>query len=244
MAGVTSTLMAAGSLGLTASQMVQANKDKQKAENAAKLAATAIKGASQQNAFEALQAPDIASYAQQANLQAQAQSVQALQGMGPEGAAMIANIGQGARSSNLQAAQSQAQINYQRDTAQAQAGQQINRDKYFTEIGLEKSRLEGAQLDAASADAAKNQAISGMFGAAGQIAGGLGEAIPLYGKQKSGGTASASALGASALGAIGAPQQQVGQQNQGGPQGFGTPVQNAPQGFDWMWNPGTVQGNI
>ena len=104
MAAVTSTLIAAGSLGLTASQMVKANKDKQDAEQAASLAAASIQSAKQQNAFKALQAPDIASLAQQANLQSQAQSVQALRDMGPEGAAMIANVNQGTRMANLQAA--------------------------------------------------------------------------------------------------------------------------------------------
>ena len=179
MAAVTSTLMAVGGLGLSASQMVQANKDRQAASTAAKQAASTIKGTRQANAFQALQAPDVASLAQQANLQSQAQSVQALQEMGPEGAAMIANVGQGARAANLQAAQNQAGINYQRDTAQAQAQQGINRDQYLTETNLAMSQLQGAQQADVNAQAQKNAAITGIFGSLGQISTGLGEAAPL-----------------------------------------------------------------
>ncbi len=180
MAAVTSTLLAAGSLGLSASQMVKANKDEQKAQAASKLAASTIRNTRQQNAFQALQAPDVASLAQQANLQSQAQTVQALQDMGPEGAAMIASVGQGARASNLQAAQSQAGVNYQRDVAQAQAQQGINREQYAANINLEMSQLQGAGQAQMNAQASRNAAISGMFGAAGQIATGIGEAAPLY----------------------------------------------------------------
>ena len=128
MAAVTSTIVAIGGLALSAGQMVKANKDGQIADEAAKLAAASIKNTTQENAFEALQAPDVKSLAEQANLQAQANTVNALQDMGPEGAAQVVNAGQAARQGNLQAAQAQAEtglvadqisnfINYKNPTA-------------------------------------------------------------------------------------------------------------------------------
>ncbi len=186
MAAVTSTIMAAGGLALSAKQMVDANKNKQSADQAAKIAAATIKGTKQANAFQALQAPDVASLAEQTAKQTQAQSVQALQEMGPEGAAQIANIDQNARAAGLQAAQAQGQVNFQRDAMQAQAQQGINEQQYATETALATSQLEGAQAESRGATAAKNQAIAGMFGAAGQAITGIGQAAPLYRKQKQG----------------------------------------------------------
>jgi len=184
MAAATSAIIALGGLGLSAGQMVKANKDKQKAAAAATAAAGAIANNKQKNPFESLQAPDVASLAQQANLQTQAQSVRAVQGMGAEGAGAIGQIGLSARSSNLQASEAQAKINYQRDAAQAQAQQEIDAQQYTTETGLELSRLQGAQQEMISADAKRSAAISGMFGAAGQAVTGIGDAAPLYRKQK------------------------------------------------------------
>lgn len=184
MAAVTSTIMAVGGLALSAGQMVKANKDKQAAQSAAALAASTIKNTTQQNSFKALQAPDVSSLSEQSNLQSQAQTVQALQDMGPAGAAQIANVGQGTRMANLEAAQAQGQVNFQRDAMQAQAQQEINRDQYLTETNLEMARLEGAQNMEQQADINRNAAITGMFGAAGGIATGLGDAIPLYREKK------------------------------------------------------------
>lgn len=182
MAAVTSTVLAVGGLGLSAAQAVKANKDKAQADAAVAKATAAIKATTQQNAFQSLQAPDVKSLMEQANLQSQAQSVQALQEMGPEGAAQIANVEQAARMSNLQAAQTQGQVNYQRDLAEAGAQQRINEQQYLTDIRVEQMKRQDAQAEAAQAEARRNAAIQGMFGAAGDIVTGLGEAIPLYGK--------------------------------------------------------------
>jgi len=221
MAAVTSTILAAGGLGLSAAQMVNANKKNQQAQDAKKLAATTLKGTKQANAFKSLQSPDISSYSRQANLQSQAQSVQALQEMGPEGAAMIANIDQGARASNLQTAERQAGMDYQRDAAQAQAQQGINRDQYITDTNLSMTQLEGAQQEEINAQMQKQAAISGIFGSLGQMATGLGDAVPLYREKKAnaGPVNGGSVTGSTA-------------------NNFNSPVQNQPQGFDWMWNNG------
>jgi len=186
MAAITSTIMAAGGLALSAAQMVKANKDQKAAQSAANLAAATIKSTKQQNAFKAMQAPDVASLAQQSNLQSQAQSVQALQEMGPEGAAMIAGIDMNARQGNLEAASQQGQVNFQRDQMQAQAQQNVNRDKYLTDTNMEMQRLQGAQQEDVNAQANKNAAITGMFTGLGGIASGLGEAMPLYMEKKNG----------------------------------------------------------
>lgn len=180
MPAVTSTIVAVGGLALSAGQMLKANKDKKNADEAAKRAADSIKNATQENAFEALQAPDVKSLAEQANLQAQANTVNALQDMGPEGAAQIPITEQAARQANLQAAQAQAETNFKRDSYEANAQQGINSQQYKTEMDMEKSRLEGAQSASAAAEANKNAAIAGMFGSAGQAVTAGGDALSDY----------------------------------------------------------------
>lgn len=180
MPAVTSTIVAVGGLALSAGQMVKANKDKEKADSAAKLAAASIKNATQENAFEALQAPDVKSLAEQANLREQANTLSALRDMGTEGAAQVVKVGEAARQGNLQAAQAQAETNFKRDTYEANAQQGINSQQYKTEMDMEKSRLEGAQSASAAAEANKNAAIAGMFGAAGQAVTAGGNALSVY----------------------------------------------------------------
>jgi len=180
MAAVTSTILALGGLGLSAAQAVKANKDKQAASSAANLAAATIKNTTQQNAFKALQAPDIKSLAEQQSIQTQATQTQALQEMGGAGAAMITGAGTAARETGLQAAQAQGQVNFQRDAMEAQAGQAINAQQYKTETELEMARLQGAQNASLDADTAKNAAITGMFGSAGQAVDAVGNAISDY----------------------------------------------------------------
>lgn len=180
MPAITSTIVAVGGLALSAGQMVKANKDKQQADSAAKLAAATIKNTTQENAFEALQAPDVKSLAEQSNLQAQANTVNALQDMGPEGAAQIVKTDEAAREANLQAAEDQAKIIYQRDLSEASAQQGINSQQYQTEMAMEQSRLEGAQAASAQAEMNKNAAIAGMFGSAGQAVTAGGNAISDY----------------------------------------------------------------
>ena len=185
MPAITSTIVAVGGLALSAGQMVKATKDKEKADSAAKLAAASIKNATQENAFEALQAPDVKSYAEQSNLQVQANTVDALKDMGTEGAAQVVKVEETARQGNLQAAELQAETNFKRDTYEANAQQGINSQQYKTEMDMEKSRLEGAQSASAAAEANKNAAIAGMFGAAGQAVTAGGDAIKDYNTNKS-----------------------------------------------------------
>ena len=180
MPAITSTIVAVGGLALSAGQMVKANKDGQRADEAAKLAAASIKNTTQENAFEALQAPDVKSYAEQSNLQVQANTVDALKDMGTEGAAQVVKVEETARQGNLQAAELQAETNFKRDTYEANAQQGINSQQYKTEMDMEKSRLEGAQSASAAAEANKNAAIAGMFGAAGNAVTAGGNALSDY----------------------------------------------------------------
>jgi hypothetical protein len=182
MAAITSTVLAVGGLGLSAAQAVKANKDKQSAVAAAAKAAAAVKAVDQQNAFKSLQAPDVKSMMEQRNLQSQALTVGALQEMGTEGAAQIANVYGETRESNLEATETQSKLNYQRDLAEAGAQQRINEQQAATERNLELMRLEGAQGAVAQAEANRNAAIQGMFGATSGIVEGLGKAVSLYGK--------------------------------------------------------------
>ena len=180
MAAVTSTILALGGLGLSAAQMVKANKDKEAAESAAKLAMATIKNNYQQNAFKALHAPDIKSLAEQQSVQTQAMQTQAFQEMGGAGAAMVTAAGTAARESGLKASQAQGELNFKRDAMQAQQQSNINAQKYQAETNLEMANLEGAQVAARDAEESKNAAFEGMFGSLSLGIDSAGDAISDY----------------------------------------------------------------
>lgn len=149
---------------------IQGNQKAKAASNAASSYANQLKNLKEQNPYAAVQATDIMSLAADRNAQAQSQSVDALQGMGSEGAGQVTALNNAVQKSNLQAAQDQAMLNFQRDSAEAEAGLKISEREVNRQGNLLASQLEGAQLAAAAGETQKNEGIQGVFsGAAGAI---------------------------------------------------------------------------
>lgn len=149
---------------------IQGNQKVKAASNAASSYANQLKNLKEQNPYAAIQATDIMSLAADRNAQAQSQSVDALQGMGSEGAGQVTALNNAVQKSNLQAAQDQAMLNFQRDSAEAEAGLKISERAFNKDSDLLKSQITGAQTAAAAGETQKNEGIQGVFsGAAGAI---------------------------------------------------------------------------
>lgn len=137
----------------------------QKAKQADKSAtqfANQLMNIKEQNALKALQVPDLASLNLDRTAQQSATATEALQGMGPEGAAQIANLNKGVLEQQAQTANDQAQLVYNRDAAQAEAQQGINTRDALRKESVLTSKLEGAQAEAANR---RGQGASGVEGA-------------------------------------------------------------------------------
>jgi len=184
MAAITSAIVATAGLGLSAAQAVKKSQDQKQADQAAAKAKQQMRGIKEQNAYASLQSPDI--YKLQAEQQARTteSTINALQSMGAEGAALVTGVAEGAREADLQTAQQQAMMDYRTDATIAQGEQGINQRQAAREQALAQSELTGAQMASADAEAAKNQAISAAFSSGADLIGGLGEAIPLYGAKR------------------------------------------------------------
>lgn len=128
-----------------------------------------LEGLRETNLMAGYQAQDLSSLSRQQTAQQTSQATQAVQGMGPEGAAQIANIYQAGRQAEAQTAKEQAALNQEVDLAKRQAAQGVQYRNLEAQRGLLGSRLEGAQ---AAASDKYNAGISGIEG----IIGGLGMA--------------------------------------------------------------------
>lgn len=179
MAAVTGVITAVAGLGMAAYKMYDANEKQQDADAAAKQAAQNIRNIKETNEFDALQAPDMSRLAQEQNAANAANSVAALQGMGPEGAAQIAKVEQVARENNLETAEAQAKINYQRDFGAATNAAGIEQRRAEREGDIEKMALTGAQIASSDAAAQKQAAIGEMVQSGGNLATGIGNATSL-----------------------------------------------------------------
>lgn len=179
MAAITGVITAVAGLGLTAYQMYQSSEDQKAAESASKQAAQQLKSIKETNPYSAVQAPDVSALAFQQNAAMQASTVEALQGMGAEGAAQIAQVDQIARANALQASESQASINYQRDIEEAKAGADIEMRRAMREGDIASMELSGAQLAAAEAKAKKQAGAANLVTGVGNLATGIGTATSL-----------------------------------------------------------------
>lgn len=141
------------------------------ADKAAEAFGNKLQGMMEVNKMAALQAPDLASLSRQQTAQQTAGATQAIQGMGAEGAAQIANIYQAGREAEAQTAQQQAQINLDVESTKAQAAQNIEYRNLERQRELEAMRLQGAQQKAAEKRMAGQQAIGGLIGGLGMAAG-------------------------------------------------------------------------
>jgi len=158
--------------GISAIQNFQQAKQAQKAAEAF---GNKLQGMMEVNKMAALQAPDLAALSRQQTAQQTASATQAIQGMGTEAAAQIANVYQAGREAEAQTAQQQAMVNLDVESAKAQAAQNIEYRNIERQRELETARLEGAQADLAqrrkNTQDLLGQTIGGLGMAAGDIAG-------------------------------------------------------------------------
>lgn len=183
MAAVTSTLVALGGVGLSAAQAIKANKDMKKASSQYGMAMNQMKQIKETNQFKGVQVPRLGfELAQQGQDQQTQQAIAALQGTGAEG--IIGGIGQLVGAGNeayLQQAAQANQTQFQRDMAQAEAGQGIEARRSEREYNIGAQEAMDANMRRAQSESNRNAAIGSAFTSLGAAAGGIDKMIGLYG---------------------------------------------------------------
>ena len=182
MAAVTSTLVALGGVGLSAAQAIKANKDMKKAASQYDLANKNLKAIKEVNQFKGVQVPRLGfELAQQGQDQQTQQAIAALQGTGAEG--IIGGIGQLVGAGNeayLQQAAQANQTQFQRDMAQAEAGQGIEARRGEREYNIGINEAMDASIRRSEAESNRNAAIGSAFSALGTAATNIDGMIGLY----------------------------------------------------------------
>jgi len=179
------TIMAIASGVMSGAQAINNFQKAKKAEKQAMVLGNQMNAMKIKDVYGSLQAPDIAQAAYDQTARAAAQATQSLQGMGPEGAAQIANLNQSVNQANLDAAQAQAQANFERDQLVAQGRNQNAQYEYANKMAGIQSRLEGAQGAATAGREAGMQAIAGgIEGIGAGLAYDYGNADKVWGKEK------------------------------------------------------------
>lgn len=145
--------------GISAIENFQQAKQAQKAAN---MFGQQLQGIKETNTLLGLKTPDISGLQSQQTAAQTAQATQALQGMGPEGAAQVANVYQAGLQQNAENMQRQAEANFQTDLAKRQNEQQVQFRNVAAQRDLATARLEGAQQAAADK---YNAGIAGVTGA-------------------------------------------------------------------------------
>jgi hypothetical protein len=180
--GMISAGVALAGVGMSAAQAVKADKEKKKAQAAATAAANAFKNIKETNAYSGIQVPtlgyDLAS--QRMNQQAMA-GLGSLQGAGAEG--VLGGVGQLQEATNaaqLDIAAQQNDAQYNRDLAEAGAQMGIEERRQEREMNLYDAQLTGSQNAAATAQANKNAAITGMVEGSLGALGSVADATSLY----------------------------------------------------------------
>lgn len=173
--------MGALGLGTSLAQTLKANKQAKSAEAAAKQYAQDYKNIEEVNYMAALQAPDISKMQQEEAARATQMSIQAMQDMGPEGAAQVGNIVEAQRQANLKTAQQQGILEQQVQQQVLGTQQQLEGKRAAREESVALMGLQGAQMAGLQAQEQKTAGIEGMFGGAGLMIGGVDQAIGLYG---------------------------------------------------------------
>jgi hypothetical protein len=142
------------------------------AEKAAQGYASKLMNISESNKMASLQTPDLSSLGYQQTQRQMADATQALQGMGPEGAASVANLTQAGIQQQAETTQQQAEANFKRDEKVLTAAGDIERRRVEREAEMLKSQLTGAQMARADAQSAMASNIQGAFGS---LSAGLGD---------------------------------------------------------------------
>ena len=162
-----------GGLSAVASaiSIIQNNQGLQKAQKAANMWGQQLQGIKETNVFTGLKSADISGLQAQQTAAQTAQATQAIQGMGPEGAAQAANIYQAGLQQNAENMQRQAQMDYQTELAKREAEQGVQYRNVAAQRDLAAARLEGAQADVAQRRANVQQGVQGLVGGLGMAAG-------------------------------------------------------------------------
>jgi hypothetical protein len=145
----------------------------QQAQKSANMFGQQLQGIKETNALLGLKSPDISGLQAQQTAAQTAQATQAIQGMGPEGAAQAANIYQAGLQQNAENMQRQAEADFQTDLAKRQNEQQVQFRNISAERALAGSRLEGAQQAAADRYNAGIAGVTGAISGLGTAAAGL-----------------------------------------------------------------------
>ena len=178
-------IMSIASGVMSGAQAISNFQKAKKAEKQAMVLGNQMNAMKIKDAYASLQAPDIASAQYNETMRAASQATQALQGMGPEGAAQIANLNQSVLQQNAQTTADQAALNYQRDLTVAEGRNQNAQYEYAQKMGNIQERILGAQGAAA---AGKESAMAGIYGAIEGIGGGAadlyGSSDKVWGKNK------------------------------------------------------------
>jgi hypothetical protein len=171
MFGLISAGVSLAGLGMSAYEAIKANRDMKKAQADANQALTQYQNITRPNAFAALQAPDVSSLAFDRNQRMMAQGAETLAQTGAEGSiGGVANMLQAGQEANLQAAQEQAKINYEKEFAVKSEEANINKD-------IMDIQKEVIGVKASNAMSQYNQAVDARTAAVQGILGGLGNAI-------------------------------------------------------------------
>ena len=155
------TIMAVASGLASAAQAVKGFQDAKKAEQKAIVLGNQANAAKIADQYGALQSPDIATAQYNETMRQASQATQALQGMGPEGAAQIANLNQSVNQSNLDATNAQAEADFSRDKLVAEGRNQNAQLEYQSKMDLLQGGLKGAGEAAAAGQQSGMGAIAG-----------------------------------------------------------------------------------
>lgn len=181
MAAVTAIVAVAG-LGITAYSMIDQNKKAKEAEKQMKEDRKALANIKEVNPYEALQAPDISSLANQQIAQSTKEGVKAAQDTGEAGAAQITGMVQAGRDAALEASQSQAQANYNRDLTVATGEADIEKRKALRDQAILEQSATQNENAMNNAKANVNAGVGDLFTGVGNIAGEIGAATSLEAK--------------------------------------------------------------
>ena len=170
--------------GLSTVQAIQAQKQMKMAAQAKSQAQQQLKNIKEFNPFKAVQVPTLGfNLAQQSQAQNMAQGINALQGMGAEGAGNVANLVQANNAATLDLAAQAQEAQFKRDAMQAEAQSGINQRQAERDFSLGAYNLETANQQYADAKAKRNAAIEGAVGSLGSAALSAYEGSDLYKKQ-------------------------------------------------------------
>jgi hypothetical protein len=177
--------MAIASGVMSGAQAINNFQKAKKAEKQAMVLGNQMNAMKIKDVYGSLQAPNIAQAAYDQTARAAAQATQSLQSMGPEGAAQIANLNQSVNQANLDAANAQAQANYERDKMVAEGRNQNAQYEYANKMDAMQSRIEGAQ---GAAMAGRENAMASIAGGIEGVGAGLaydyGNSDKVWGKEK------------------------------------------------------------